>query len=207
VRNPLFGISATLDAFENHYDMEEFREYIAALREQVDRMSQLMHELLEYGRPFASALHPECIALVVHGSVANAASLARQRDVTLQSAVPPSLMAVPMDRPRMAQVFDNLIANAIQHSRPGGVVSISAEVTGDGRWARIAVEDQGSGFREDDLPRLFEPFFTRRRGGTGLGLSIVHRILDEHGGTVVASNREGGGASMVVTLPIAGEAA
>jgi PAS domain S-box-containing protein len=207
VRNPLFGISATLDAFENHFDMAEFREYITALREQVDRMSQLMHELLEYGRPFASVLHPECIAVVVNGSVANAASLARQHHVTLHSTVPPSLVAVPMDRPRMAQVFDNLIANAIQHSRDGGVVSISAEVTPDGLRARIAVEDRGPGFRQDDLLRVFEPFFTRRRGGTGLGLSVVHRIVDEHGGTVVASNREGGGASMVVTLPISGECA
>jgi PAS domain S-box-containing protein len=205
VRNPLFGISATLDAFENHYDMEEFREYIAALREQVDRMSQLMHELLEYGRPFASVLHPECIAVVVNGSVINAGTLARQHNVTLQSTVPPSLVAVPMDRPRMAQVFDNLIANAIQYSRTEGVVSISAAVSDDGRWARIIVEDRGPGFREDDLLRVFEPFFTRRRGGTGLGLSVVQRIVDEHGGTVVASNREGGGATMIVTLPIARE--
>ncbi|MEA2462721.1 MAG: hypothetical protein QOJ98_468 [Acidobacteriota bacterium] len=205
VRNPLFGISATLDAFENHFEMEEFREYITALREQVDRMSQLMHELLEYGRPFASVLHPECIAVVVNGSVANAGTLARQHHVTLQSTVPPSLVAVPMDRPRMAQVFDNLIANAIQYSSAGGTVSISAEVTDHARWARIAVQDRGPGFREDDLLRVFEPFFTRRRGGTGLGLSVVQRIVDEHGGTVVASNREGGGASMVVTLPIARE--
>jgi PAS domain S-box-containing protein len=207
VRNPLFGISATLDAFENHYDLEEFRDYSAALREQVDRLSQLMHELLEYGRPFATVLDPQCIAVVVNGSVANAGTLARQHGVTLQSAVPPSLVAVPMDRPRMAQVFDNLIANAIQHSQAGGLVSISAEVTADGRCVRIAVEDRGHGFRADDLPRIFEPFFTRRRGGTGLGLSVVHRIVDEHGGTIVASNREGGGASMVVSLPIAPTAA
>jgi len=204
VRNPLFGISATLDAFENEYDRHEFREYFAALREQLDRMGQLMHELLEYGRPFASVLNPECIAVVVNASVTNAATLARQHHVTLQSTVPPSLVAVPMDRPRMAQVFDNLIANAIQHSREGGGVSISAEVTADGRWARIAVEDRGTGFHENDRLRIFEPFFTRRRGGTGLGLSVVHRIVDEHGGTVEASNREGGGASMIVTLPIAG---
>ena len=85
-------------------------------------------------------------------------------------------------------------------------MSISAEVTPDGRWARIAVEDRGTGFRQDDLLRVFEPFFTRRRGGTGLGLSVVQRIVDEHGGTVVASNRQGGGASMVVTLPLARDA-
>jgi PAS domain S-box-containing protein len=203
VRNPLFGISATLDAFENKYGSEQFRGYTSALREQVDRMSALMHALLEYGRPLASPLQPQCIAVVINSAVANAGTLARQHGVTLRSTVPPELVPVPMDRNRMVQVFDNLIANAVQHSRDGGVVAVSAEVSTDEKRVRIAVEDRGPGFRDDDLLRVFEPFFTRRRGGTGLGLSLVRRIVEEHGGTVTAANREEGGAAMLVTLPIA----
>jgi signal transduction histidine kinase len=204
VRNPLFGISATLDAFENKHNAEQFRDYISALREQVERMSQLMHELLEFGRPLAAVLEPACIAVVVNTGVAAAGSLAATLGVTIRSSVPPSLVLVPMDRPRMLQVFDNLLANAIQHSKSGGIVEVSAEVSPDGQAVLILVEDRGPGFQPADLPRLFEPFFTRRRGGTGLGLSLVRRIVEEHNGTVVAANREGGGASMAVTLPVAG---
>ncbi|MEA2491701.1 MAG: hypothetical protein QOH21_3493, partial [Acidobacteriota bacterium] len=204
VRNPLFGISATLDAFENKHGNDMFGDYIAALREQVERMSQLMHELLEYGRPLASVKEPACIAVVVNTAIGAAGSLAAAHNVTILSSVPPALVLVPMDRPRMLQVFDNLLANAIQHSSAGAAVEVSAEVAADGQTVRIDVEDRGPGFETADLPRLFEPFFTRRRGGTGLGLSLVLRIVEEHNGTVVATNREGGGASMTVTLPIAG---
>ena len=70
----------------------------------------------------------------------------------------------------------------------------------------IAIADQGPGFREEDLPHLFEPFFTRRRGGTGLGLSIVQRIVEQHDGTIRVANRPTGGAVVTVRLTLEGPA-
>jgi signal transduction histidine kinase len=69
-------------------------------------------------------------------------------------------------------------------------------------WIECAIRDDGPGFREADLHRVFEPFFTRRRGGTGLGLSIVYRIVDGHGGKTTASNHPDGGGVVTVQLPI-----
>ncbi|HEX6862507.1 MAG TPA: sensor histidine kinase, partial [Thermoanaerobaculia bacterium] len=79
------------------------------------------------------------------------------------------------------------------------------ELTGhqeNGRgWVRCAVMDSGPGFLEEDLPRIFEPFFTRRRGGTGLGLSIVQRVMEEQHARIVAANRPEGGAVVTVDFP------
>jgi signal transduction histidine kinase len=108
-----------------------------------------------------------------------------------------------MDRDRLRQVFENLIDNAIQHSTAGHAVTVSAHEARQGNqvWVECAIEDEGRGFTTDDLPQVFEPFFTRRQGGTGLGLSIVQRIVEQHAGRVTAANRPQGGARLTVRLP------
>jgi signal transduction histidine kinase len=110
-----------------------------------------------------------------------------------------------MDRTRLVRVFENLLENAIQHSPAGGEVAVeAAAATAGGRdGIECAVCDSGPGFQAEELGRVFDPFFTRRRGGTGLGLSIVQRIVDEHGGRVGAGNRAEGGAILTVWLPAA----
>ncbi|MGH9457743.1 MAG: ATP-binding protein [Thermoanaerobaculia bacterium] len=205
VRNPIFGISATLDAFEASFAVDEdSRQFFEVLRGEIGRLSELMQELLDYGRPARMELHDGRLADVVAEAVRACDRSAERAQVRIANQVPPDLPLVPIDRSRLAQVFQNLIENAVQFSPAGGAVTIVAEVAeDDGRPAIAAsVLDQGKGFPPGDLDRIFEPFFTRRRGGTGLGLSIVHRIVDEHGGTIEAANRPEGGARMTVFLPI-----
>jgi signal transduction histidine kinase len=99
----------------------------------------------------------------------------------------------------------NLITNAIHHSSAGGSVRVGAHALRQNGtvWLETTVDDSGSGFNPDDLDRVFEPFFTRRRGGTGLGLALVQRIVEQHGGVVTAENRPEGGATVRVRLPVA----
>jgi PAS domain S-box-containing protein len=206
VRNPLFSISATLDAFEARFGADgDYSRYIAVLRTELSRLSQLMKDLLDYAKPRNLDLVPGSLADVVDDAVKICARLARTRRVRLQNQARGPFAPVAMERNRLLEVFQNLVENAIQHSPAGAAVTISAQETdeGDRRFVECAIHDAGPGFREEDLPRLFEPFFTRRRGGTGLGLSIVQRIVEEHGGMVWAANAPEGGALMRVRLPMA----
>jgi signal transduction histidine kinase/CHASE3 domain sensor protein len=206
VRNPLFGISSILDAFEARFgSREEYQRYLRALRGELNRLSELMQELLEYGRPLSSELTPQSVEDVIAESVEACAALAKRANVEIASEIRVALPLVNMDRRRLLQVFHNLLENAVQHSPPGGTVMVEAETRrDDGQdWVDCVITDSGPGFQTEELPRIFEPFFTRRSGGTGLGLSIVQRIIEELHGTIAASNRPGGGAVMTVRLPSA----
>jgi PAS domain S-box-containing protein len=214
VRNPLFAISATLDLMEARFaQRDEYRRFMSVLRTELERLNGLMNGLLAYGKPMRSEQTSEEIGAVVAAAMQltdDAASVAR---VSLVNAVAPSLPPVRVDKERLVQVFQNLLQNAIQHSPVGGSVTVAAALEhASGReWIGLSVTDSGPGFPVEDLGRIFEPFFTRRRDGTGLGLAIVRRIVEEHGGVVQARNRPEGGAVVIVRLPCAeargGEAA
>jgi PAS domain S-box-containing protein len=205
VRNPLFGISANLDAFEQRFGREaEYAETIGLLRGELERLVLLMNDLLDYGRPACELPVEGSFPEMVEQALRACAGLARRSRVDMVNEVPAGLGSCLMDRRRMAQVLQNLLENAIQHSAEGAaVVVMAASETGrDGRaWINCSVCDSGPGFVAADLPHIFEPFFTRRAGGTGLGLSIVQRIVQLHGGTIGAANRTEGGAQLTLRVP------
>ena len=205
VRNPLFAITALLDAWSLKPQVQE-GPFLPALRREVTRMRHLMEELLEYGRPFNPSLVVRDLQPVAAEAVSILAPAARNLDVTVNVTVSG---LVQMDTARMLRVFLNLVHNAIDYSPEGSTIDVVSEMVRDGGqpMVRIAIRDHGPGFAEADLARVFHPFFTRRPGGTGLGLPIVQRIVDEHGGTVSAGNHPDGGALIRVDLPIAVEAA
>ncbi len=208
VRNPLFGISATLDAFEARFGQsQEHARYISMLRREVSRLHQLMHGLLTYGRPPTTELHPCTLSSVLSEAVDVTAVLAGEREARVEVRVEPDLPRVRMDPGRLVQVFQNLLANALQHSPRGGAVRLIARRLADEDTTRVEclVMDQGPGFSPEHLPRVFEPFFSHRPGGVGLGLSIVQRIVEEHHGSVSVGNGPDGGAEVRVCLPTEGE--
>jgi signal transduction histidine kinase len=204
VRNPLFGISSTVDALEARVGAQDLAAHIDALRSQVSRLGKLMNDLLDYGRPHPLELTREALPGVIEEASRACDYLAESQGARIETLAGAELPPLHLDRKRLVQVFQNLLENALHHSPRGGTVRVELEPAElDGRrLVRVSVCDKGLGFAAADLPHVFEPFFTKRRGGTGLGLSIVRQIVEQHSGRVEVRNDPEGGARVVVWLPL-----
>jgi signal transduction histidine kinase len=205
VRNPLFAISSTLDAFEARFgEMPGLEKYFSVLRLETERLSRLMRDLLDYGRPPRMETSVVALRDVIAEAIRACEAAAAAGQVAVSVDVPAHVPDIVVDQARMAQVFQNVIHNAILHTPPGGRVMVAAalrEFQGK-QWIECRVRDGGPGFRAADLPHVFRPLFTRRPGGTGLGLAIAQRIVEMHGGGMIAANAPDGGAVVTVRLPV-----
>ncbi|MBN2554567.1 MAG: HAMP domain-containing histidine kinase [Anaerolineales bacterium] len=190
-------------------DEESRKQAARVIYEESDRMHRLVEDLLELARLDAGQIefkreHVDLALLL--GSVLEGASLrAVESGVSLVLDSPESSVIIG-DGDRLAQVFTNLIDNAIKHSPGGGVVRVWSKV--EGGWITVHIDDQGAGIPEEELSRIFERFYqldkSRSSGrGVGLGLAIVKEIVTGHGGRIVAQSSPDKGSRFTVQLPIA----
>jgi signal transduction histidine kinase len=204
VRNPLFAITATVDALEKRLGTgEEYGRHLEVLKIESGRLAKLMQQLLNYGRPLMESPYPVCVAEVLREVTKSFERMAQQAQVRLKLDAPGELPPLLLDRERLVELFHNLIENAIQFSPREGVVRITARaaVQKGKPWIECIIEDEGPGIEDVDLPHVFEPFYSRRNGGTGLGLAVAQQIVLAAGGELDLRNRVGEGAVARIRLP------
>jgi two-component system sensor kinase FixL len=186
----------------------EGSDYLARMRMAASRMQSLIHDLLSLSRvtsrprPFA----PVDLTEIASGVVLDLESRIEQLGGRVEVGPLPLVIA---DRMQMSQLLLNLIANALRFHKPdvSPVVKVFDEcVPGTAGVCRVAVEDNGIGFDEKYLDRIFQ-VFQRLHGrgvyeGSGIGLAICRKILERHGGSITASSKPGGGAKFTITLPL-----
>jgi len=192
-----------LDADGRSHAVEVIERNAAAQR-------QIIEDLLDVSRIVAGKLRistqPVDILLIIHAAIDAVQPAAEAKEIEIATHVAAPDAIVRADSERLQQVFWNLLANAVKFTPAGGTVDVYLERNGP--LAEIRIEDSGPGVPVEFLPRIFERFSqadgssTRKHGGLGLGLAIVRHLVELHGGTVSAANREGGGAVLTVQLPV-----
>jgi signal transduction histidine kinase/CheY-like chemotaxis protein len=209
VRNPLNGILAISEAlFQDLGNNPEYLPYLEHIKSQVHRLSALMNDLLDLGKPILQIeLKQQSLEGIVRNVIESFKQFSRykHRDVELVLNASIEGQYVRANIIKMQQVFFNLLENACDHSPENSKILLEVAEPED-RFAVLRVVDRGSGVMPELMARVFEPFFTTRKGGTGLGLSIVKHIVEIHGGAIVLSNNtDAPGLTVEIRLPLAME--
>jgi len=200
-RNPLGALNNCVGLLRgNPHITGEDAELLTIMEGESKRLNDIVSDFLTFGRPRPPQFAPVDLHELIDGTV----GLLRRDDrcppsVLFERRFDETLPPVWADRDQLRQVFWNLLLNAVQAMREGGTLTLETRRTGDA--VEVTVRDTGSGIPAPILPRLFEPFVTSKAGGTGLGLAIVRRIVEDHGGHITVSARDGEGTCFVLSLP------
>lgn len=210
LRTPLTSIQGFAQAIRDGAaaDPAGVRHAGDVILQESERLKHLVEDLLDLARLDAGQVvlerSPVDLAAVIGGVVERLGLPAAERQVRLMPDLP-ALPTIVGDGDRLAQVFTNLIDNALRHSPPGGVVRVRGYPQGD--WVTVTVEDSGPGIPPGELSRIFERFYQidkARSGGpgrgTGLGLAITKEIVEAHGGRLLAESVPGVGSRFSVQL-------
>lgn len=179
---------------------ETTQEHLRVIRGEIERLDTIIHQFLQAVRPSHLDRKPLPMNEVIQESLQVLLPEIQDRDILLETDYGIDLPLIEMDRDRMKQVFYNLIKNAIQATRKGGILKIAT--ASNDTHLLIAFMDNGVGISAENIARLSEPFFTTKPNGTGLGLLIARRIMREHGGELQIDSKEGAGTTIRLLLPL-----
>lgn len=203
IRNPLTVIKMLIQSIENKSQETKegmFKKDVEVVGEKIRHMERIVERVLSMGRPGEMSLELTDIRKCLDETLSFMRfRLAQQRvhwEENYERGIPP----LNLDRGLISQAFLNIILNAIQAMPQGGTLRVSLKKKGD--KALIQFEDTGVGIPKEHLDKLFQPFFTSKKGGTGLGLAIVQRIVESHSGRIYVESELGKGSLFTIEFPI-----
>ena len=209
INNPLNGILTYTKLIERKLaegalkedEIPQFCSYLAIMERETERCSSIVRNLLDFARQREPSLKPDVdINEVVEEALsllANQIALQEIKLVKRFGQIPP-IMADPM---QLRQAFFNVIINSCEAVQNGGLITITTTSSKKRKMVKVDIADNGMGISEQELPKIFDPFYTSKEKGTGLGLSVVYGIINSHQGTVEVKSRVQKGTTVTISLP------
>ncbi len=178
----------------------KLERYLDVAKGEIVRLDYIVTQFLQAIRPSPPQLQAAAVNDVVLGTLELLRPELDNRGLVVETRLARQLPEAPLDPAQIKQVLVNLIKNSMQAMTRGGVLTLSTGTLGDGVW--ISIADTGTGIAQDQLNRIFEPFYTTKKKGSGLGLMIVYRIVREHGGRIDVESHPGRGTRFRLWLPL-----
>lgn len=200
INNPLQTIHSSLEMMLLFpVEPEQQHEYIQMADEEVQRLISLVTRILEFARKPKRSPRPTQIDVVVNRVLGLANKHLQHRNIRIERDVAADLPAVLVDDGELAQVFMNLVLNAVDAIGESGLLRVEGRLAEDGRVA-VSFTDNGQGMAPEHLARLFEPFFTTKEKGAGMGLSVSYDLVKQYDGVITVTSQVGLGSTFTVWL-------
>lgn len=206
IRNPLNYINLTLDHLRSKFKPEEaekqetFEKLTAQLKLEVERINRQVSDFLRYSRPLKLDLQPVEVRQIIKNSMLIIEPQAEEQNVVISIVEREDVPPIAGDKEVLRSVFSNLFINAVQAMENSGG-NLSVTISPDAAFVKIEIADTGVGISEENLTKIFEPYFSTKETGTGLGLAIVKKIIEDHNGTIDVESHPNEGTKFVVKLP------
>jgi signal transduction histidine kinase len=206
IRNPLVAIKTLTQLLPERLDDEEFRgQFLKIASGEVDRISTLVNELLNFARPSDPKIESEDINGVLDGMILLVSTETKKKQITVFRSYASELPPIQIDPEQIKQVFLNILLNAISATSENGQIIVktrSFTKPGGESYVQIEFTDTGCGIPEEHLEDIFNPFFTTKTTGSGLGLSISNQIVQDHRGYIDVESQLDKGSSFFINLPV-----
>jgi signal transduction histidine kinase len=201
LRNPLNAMSLQLELLSHDVERNgNAVRRVRALRDEIERLDRAIEALLRFMRP--EQLKPASVPL--NALLSEVGAAVRKPDIRLNYSLDASVLAITADRALLAEALRNVVANAVEAMPNGGRLTIATQRLPDG-YVEIRVADEGAGI--EDTSRIFNLYYTTKKGGSGLGLPLALRAVDLHRGTIQVDSQPGAGTTVKIRLPINAEPA
>src|SRR5882724_9603605 len=192
---------ATITADNDAADVgRKLEQYVAVAKGEINRLDYIITQFLHAIRPTPPQLKPDSLNPVVLKTLELLQPELENRGLHVRTKLARQLPATPLDAQQIQQVLVNLVKNALQAMSKGGTLTIQTGETSDDVW--VSVTDTGGGIPQEQINRIFEPFYTTKKKGSGLGLMIVQRIVRTHGGRIEVESNIGRGTTFRIWLPL-----
>lgn len=203
LRNPLTNISASVQFCQKKFKLDEGLErHLAIIHKNSESADSIISDLLDFAKPGDMTFELGRIETVINRACALVKSRCAKQRVKFRKRVQKGLPQKMFDKKRLEGVFLNFLMNALDAMPSGGSLVVSAHLDHHAKEIVASFKDTGKGISEDNMSRIFSPFFTTKTNGVGLGLSIAHSVINHLKGRIEIRSEIGKGTDVVVSLPV-----